>query len=886
VVVTDVLPAGVTYVSGTAPGGCTENCGTVTCTVGNLGSSGSTNVTITVMPNATGTIVNVAGVAGNEYDSNPSNNSRTLSSTVGYGAAPTISSVSPTGAPLAGGTTVTIQGANFVVGPPGTTARIGGIAATVIAVDSSTQMRVTSPAHAAGLVDVVVTNPDLQTGASTGAITYLAPPTVTGISPTSGSTGGTAIVVSGTGFAPGLTLKLGGTTATYGSFTATSINATAPAHAAGVVDVTVTDVYSQTGTLTGGFTYLNAPGITSISPTAGPSLGGGTVTITGSSFSSPTVTIGGNNASVNTWSATSIVCVLPGHPAGFVNVVVTCSGQTATLTNGFTYVDPPTVTSVSPAAGPANVATSVAIAGTNLVAGATVTFGGVAATSVNPLGTTLTCNTPALAAGVVNVVVATPGGSATKTAGYTYMNPPTLTTLSSASGPAGGGQSITVTGTNFVTGMTVSFAGANGTVTSVPDSAHANVTTPVHSAGTFNVTATTPGGSATLTNAYTFIAAPAVTAVSPNAGPPAGSWPVTITGVAFVGGATVKFGPNAATGVAVVNATTISATAPAGSGVVNVIVTNPDAQVGTLVNGFTYRPAPTVASVTPTTGPANFSQTVIVNGTGFVPGATVNFGAASAANVTWISASSLQVSAPAQPASTVSVTVTNPEQQSGVLASAYAYLPAPVISSLSPVSGTTAGGDLVTINGSGFAPGATVSIGGASGSQVTVVSSTQITFRTVWHAPGVVTVLVSNPAGGTSSPGGTFTHVASPTLLYTLTPCRILDTRNANGPLGGPALAAGQTRTFTVTGVCGIPLTARTVSANYVVVAPAGIGSLTVLPGGDPSSPATTISFKTLLTRANNGLMTLSWSLNGTIQVTNNSSSSTHFIVDTNGYFQ
>jgi hypothetical protein len=232
------------------------------------------------------------------------------------------------------------------------------------------------------------------------------------------------------------------------------------------------------------------------------------------------------------------------------------------------------------------------------------------------------------------------------------------------------------------------------------------------------------------------------------------------------------------------------------------------------------------------------------------------------------------------------VTVINPEGQAGVLASAYTYLPAPVISSLSPVSGTTAGGDLVTINGSGFAPGATVSIGGASGSQVTVVSSTQITFRTVPHAPGAVTVLVSNPGGGTSSPGGTFTHLASQTMLYTITPCRILDTRNPNGPLGGPALAAGQTRAFTVTGVCGVPSTARTVSANYTVVAPAGSGSLSVLPGGDPASPATSISFKLGVTRANNGLMTLSWSGNGTVSVTNNSSSSTNFIIDANGYFQ
>jgi hypothetical protein len=292
--------------------------------------------------------------------------------------------------------------------------------------------------------------------------------------------GGTSVVASGTGFATGLVLKLGGTTASVSSFTATSINATSPAHAAGLVDVTVTDVYGQTGTLTGGFTYLNAPGITNVNPNAGPIGGGGTFTITGTNFSTPTVTIGGNAATVNSWTTTSIVFVLPAHAAGAVDVVVRNADlQSATLSSGFTYVSPPTISTVTPSAGPANVGTSVTIAGTNLVAGTTVKFGGVSATSVNPLGTTLTCVTPALAAGTVDVLVTTPGGSVTKTAAYSYLNPPTIISLSQTSGPAGGGTSITVMGTNFVSGMSVSFGGTNGTVTSVPDSAHVVVTTPM-----------------------------------------------------------------------------------------------------------------------------------------------------------------------------------------------------------------------------------------------------------------------------------------------------------------------------------------------------------------------------------------------------------------------
>ena len=86
-------------------------------------------------------------------------------------------------------------------------------------------------------------------------------PTVTGISPSSGpATGGTAVTITGTGFSSGATVRLGGTTATGVTVvSSTSITATTPAHAAGVVDVTVTNTDNQSGTLTSGFTYNTVP---------------------------------------------------------------------------------------------------------------------------------------------------------------------------------------------------------------------------------------------------------------------------------------------------------------------------------------------------------------------------------------------------------------------------------------------------------------------------------------------------------------------------------------------------------------------------------------------------------------------------------------------------
>ncbi|HKY43050.1 MAG TPA: IPT/TIG domain-containing protein [Pyrinomonadaceae bacterium] len=82
-------------------------------------------------------------------------------------------------------------------------------------------------------------------------------PTISSISPNTGSTsGGTSVTITGTGFLSGATVTIGGTAATNVSVvSSTSITATTPAHAAGTVDVVVTNTDSQNATLTNGFTY-------------------------------------------------------------------------------------------------------------------------------------------------------------------------------------------------------------------------------------------------------------------------------------------------------------------------------------------------------------------------------------------------------------------------------------------------------------------------------------------------------------------------------------------------------------------------------------------------------------------------------------------------------
>ncbi|MDP7000252.1 MAG: IPT/TIG domain-containing protein, partial [Candidatus Poribacteria bacterium] len=159
--------------------------------------------------------------------------------------------------------------------------------------------------------------------------------------------------------------------------------------------------------------------------------------------------------------------------------------------------------------------------------------------------------------------------------------------------------------------------------------------------------------------------------------------------------------------------TTISVTVPASSaGLVDVMVTNTDGQTATLNQAFTYNPAPTLTGLTPIESPLAGDITVTLTGTGFLAGATVEFGAKEASSVE-VDASGTTISAtvPASSAGAVDVTVTNSDGQAGTLPQAFTYNPAPTLASLTPIESPLAGGITVTLTGTGFLAGATVTFG-------------------------------------------------------------------------------------------------------------------------------------------------------------------------------
>ena len=130
---------------------------------------------------------------------------------------------------------------------------------------------------------------------------------------------------------------------------------------------------------------------------------------------------------------------------------------------------------------------------------------------------------------------------------------------------------------------------------------------------------------------------------------------------------------------------------------------------------------------------------------------------------------------------------------------------------------------------------------------------------------------------------------AGPYQFYSVTPCRIVDTRNATGLTGGPALTGQGTRSFPVTGSCGVPVTAQAAVLNVVVVGPTGGGHLRIWPFNATMPLVSTINFDPLEPAIANGAIVPLGS-DPSLQISTFLGSSTgntaHLVIDVTGYFQ
>ncbi|HEV8433394.1 MAG TPA: IPT/TIG domain-containing protein [Thermoanaerobaculia bacterium] len=257
-------------------------------------------------------------------------------------------------------------------------------------------------------------------------------------------------------------------------------------------------------------TILATPTIVSVQPTRGRTSGGDTVTITGTNFgatNTTSVTFGGFTAIVNGANATTITVTTPSHAAGTVDVTVTAPTGIITKTAAFTYLAPPTITSVAPNRGKTSGGDSITVTGSNFDTGGTTTLkiGAMPATNVVVTSpTSLTATTPAGTAGTTSVTVTTAGGSGSLNSAFTYIPPPSITSFTPAQGPVG--TSVTINGTNFdavAANDVVVIGGVPAVVTSATTTRL--IATVASTAVTGPVSVTTIGGTATSTTNFTVL---------------------------------------------------------------------------------------------------------------------------------------------------------------------------------------------------------------------------------------------------------------------------------------------------------------------------------------------------------------------------------------------
>ncbi len=161
------------------------------------------------------------------------------------------------------------------------------------------------------------------------------------------------------------------------------------------------------------------------------------------------------------------------------------------------------------------------------------------------------------------------------------------------------------------------------------------------------------------------------------------------------------------------------------------------------------------------------------------------------------------------------------------------------------------------------------------------------THQSVWSYPALGSLALADDTLFVASEDGSLTalSVAAPSSsFYTVAPCRVADTRDPIGPLGGPSLSAGTTRTFPIAGSCGIPEGAVAVAANLTVTGPSAAGNLRAFPDGAPMPDTSTINFSATQTRANNAIVRLGA---GQISIRcDMPGGSTDVVLDVVGYFQ
>jgi photosystem II stability/assembly factor-like uncharacterized protein len=584
-------------------------------------------------------------------------------------SAPGVSGMNPAGGPIAGGTTpVSVSGRDF---RPGARVLFGGVPAASVEYHSAVELVVTTPAHAAGIVDITVINPDGQSATATNVFAFAdTTPLIVSLRPSYGYVDTTVeLDIYGAGLTanelatdPVPTVNINGTSVqgVYASYSYVHVLFDRSLlTAAGMANVNVTTATGISNILQFAVNYgsvavekpytLPYNKSVTIQSLSGPVQAtfygltwSGWVKV-GKAFEQPQW-VGGNSPPP------------PGYnflPDYYYNVTAYEYMHYQAATICFPYAE-------------ADVAAAH-------LEESKLRLMRYLENSWSWEDVTFTLDTTAK---VICGTSPEPMMYLAIAQGPASVPPPVITEIAPAIGPPAGGTTVTISGNLFAANATVTFGGVAATNVTVVNGMRITATIPAHELGFVDVMVTNPDAqSSTLTGGFEYVGPPTVTSVTPERGRYYTA--ITITGTGFKGGngGSIKFGGVQLSGYSRINDTTIEGHAPQHAlGPVDVVVTNPDGQSGTLVNGFTYVPAPTVTSVTPNAGPLAGGTPVTITGTNFQAGATTTFGGASATNVVMVNSTTVTALTPAHAAGSVSVTVTNPDGQSGSRSPGFTYL--------------------------------------------------------------------------------------------------------------------------------------------------------------------------------------------------------------------
>ncbi|MDK8181639.1 IPT/TIG domain-containing protein [Paenibacillus sp. UMB4589-SE434] len=707
---------------------------------------------------------------------------------------PEISSITPTNGPLAGGTSITIKGANLTAG----TKLYVGQKEVVIASLTKDQIVANTPKwDNPSKVNIKIVDSFGRESVLIDAFEYLAPPPppapkLESVSPASGpQAGGNVVNIVGKELASGLKLYFNDTEVkTFSYMSKESISIKMPAWPIpGKVSIKIVNPDGQQASLTDAYTYipLPKPEVTSLTPNKGVLAGGAAVSINGTNFvNGAKVQLGGKELQTTFISATQLKIVTPvWAQAEKVDVtVVNPDGQKGVLAQGYEFETPPpppapTVISITPNSGPQSGGNIVSIKGTNFTQGSKVRFGQMEVMATVMNASEISVRVPAWTKGeIVSVSVVNPDNQVGMLAdAYTFIAPPPppgpeVLNTTPNEGETTGGYVISIIGKNFKSDSKVYF---NDTLVSATfySATEFKLRTPkwatneevdvkvVNSDGQENV----------LAKGFKYILpppppAPVVNAVTPNEVVLSGGTNITINGENFVNGAKVRLGTMELAATFMSNKQ-LAVKVPVWSKAeaVDVIVVNPDGQIGLLAGGLKYilPPPPSIDSITPNTGLNSGGTVVIIKGKNFNATTKVYINNVEAPS-SYFNPTEVQAKIPASSAvGAVDVKVINSDGQFGAVAGGFTYTaqppkPGPVINSVTPNNGAKTGGNVISVLGANFVNGSVVYINGVL-SASSFYGSGQMVLRVPGSAiTGPVDVKVINPDGQEALLPGAYTY--------------------------------------------------------------------------------------------------------------------------------